>query len=58
MKQLQILSKYPFLNSSKTYVKENDISMDDLLKDSLYERARAIGVERLDSAFEKKRCRK
>jgi len=54
MKQLQILSKYPFLNSSKTYVKENDISMDDLLKDSLYERARAIGVERLDSAFEKK----
>lgn len=54
MKDIQLLSKYPFLDSSKEYVKENDISVDDLLNDPLYERARIAGIERLDNAFEKK----
>ena len=54
MEELQLLSKYPFLNSSKEYVKENKISVDDLLNDPIYERARLIGIERLDNAFEKK----
>jgi len=54
MKELQFLSKYPFLNSSKDYVLENSISVDDLLNDPIYERARTIGIERLDNAFDKK----
>ena len=54
MVELSTLSKYPFLNASKTYVKKNSISMDDLLNDSLYERARIIGIERLDNAFKKR----
>jgi len=51
MVELSVLSKYPFLKSSKAYVKDNEISIDELLDDPLYERARMIGVERLDNAF-------
>jgi DNA primase large subunit len=51
MKDLQILSKYPFLNASKKYVTENNLSIQELLNDPLYERARTRGVERLDNAF-------
>ena len=51
MTDLSILAKYPFLNDSKTYIKDNAPSVEELLEDSLYERARAIGVERLDEAF-------
>lgn len=51
MVELSILSKYPFLSDSKRYVKEHKLSVMDILDDPLYERARAIGVERLDNAF-------
>jgi len=51
MVELSILAKYPFLNDSKVYVKDNAPSMEELLDDPLYERARVIGVERLDNAF-------
>ncbi len=51
MTELLTLAKYPFLNDSKGYVKENSPSVEELLKDPLYERARVIGVERLDNAF-------
>ena len=51
MVELSILAKYPFLNASKTYVKDNALSVEELLDDPLYERARIIGVERLDNAF-------
>ena len=51
MVELSILSKYPFLNASKDYVKDNNISIEEILEDPLYERARMIGVERLDNAF-------
>jgi len=51
MKDLQILSKYPFLNASKKYVTENNLSIQELLNDPLYERARTRGLERLDNAF-------
>ena len=51
MLELSILSKYPFLNDSKQYVKDNSLSVVELLDDPLYGRARAIGVERLDNAF-------
>jgi len=51
MYELTTLSKYPFLNESKRYVKENNLSANELLDDPLYDRARSIGVERLDNAF-------
>ena len=51
MNELSTLSKYPFLNASKKYVTENNLSVDELLNDPLYERARTRGVERLDKAF-------
>ena len=51
MYELTTLSKYPFLNESKRYVKENNLSANELLDDPLYERARSNGVERLDNAF-------
>ena len=51
MVELSTLSKYPFLNSSKKYVKDNNLSVEELLDDPLYERARITGIERLDNAF-------
>lgn len=54
MVELSTLAKYPFLNASKTYVKDNALSVEELLDDPLYERARIIGVERLDNAFKGK----
>jgi len=51
MAELSTLAKYPFLSDSKSYVKDNAPSVEDLLDDPLYERARIIGVERLDKAF-------
>ena len=51
MVELSALSKYPFLKASKSYVKDNALSIGELLGDSLYERACAIGIERLDNAF-------
>ena len=49
--KLSTLAKYPFLNESKTYVKNDAPLIEELLDDPLYERARIIGVERLDNAF-------
>jgi len=54
MNELLMLSKYPFLNASKKYVIENNLSVEELLNDPLYERARIRGVERLDNAFKYK----
>lgn len=51
MVELKVLSRYPFLDASKEYVKKNDIKVMELLDDPLYERARVIGIERLDNAF-------
>jgi len=51
MVELVVLSKYPFLNASKEYIKENNLTVKELLEDPIYERARIIGVERLDNAF-------
>ena len=51
MTELSKLSKYPFLNASKDYIKNNSLSVEELLDDPLYERARITGVERLDNAF-------
>ena len=53
MKDITILAKYPFLEESKKYVKENSLTVEELLDDPLYERARLIGIERLENAFDK-----
>ena len=53
MVELAILSKYPFLNASKEYVTQNNLSVEELLNDPIYKRARTIGVQRIDNAFEK-----
>ena len=54
MVELSLISKYPFLDASKEYIKNNNLSIEELLDDSLYEHARLTGVERLDNAFEKR----
>jgi DNA primase large subunit len=51
MRDLITLAKYPFLTDSKEYIKENGPVVEDLLNELLYERARIIGIERLDNAF-------
>jgi DNA primase large subunit len=51
MKNLLTLAKYPFLNESKKYVKENIITIQELLNDPIYEPAKLIGIERLENAF-------
>lgn len=55
---LTLISKYPFLNDSKKYVKENNLSVLELLNNPLYERARVIGIERLDKAKEARKWMK
>jgi len=51
MLEISKLSKYPFLDDAKKYVKDNELSVSEILDDPLYERARVIGIERLDNAF-------
>jgi DNA primase large subunit len=51
MRELTTLAKYPFLSDTRQYIKENGPSVDELLHDLPYERARIIGIERLDNAF-------
>ena len=51
MRELTTLAKYPFLHDTRHYIKENGPSVGELLHDSPYERARIIGIERLDNAF-------
>lgn len=51
MRELTTLAKYPFLHDTRHYIKENGPSVDELLHDLPYERARIIGIERLDNAF-------
>jgi DNA primase large subunit len=51
MKELAILAKYPFLHDTRQYIKENGPSVNELLHDLPYERARIISIERLDNAL-------
>ncbi len=51
MVDLTVIAKYPFLNESKNYVKDNLLSVEEIMDDPLYERARLIGIQRLDGAF-------
>jgi len=51
MRELAILAKYPFLHDTRQFIKENGPSVDELLHDPPYERARIISIERLDNAL-------
>jgi DNA primase large subunit len=51
MRELTTLAKYPFLQDTRRFIKENGPSVDELLNDPPYERARIIGIERLDNAL-------
>jgi DNA primase large subunit len=51
MRELSTLAKYPFLNETKQYIKQNGPSVDELLHDLPYERARTICIERLENAL-------
>ncbi|DAC72296.1 MAG TPA: hypothetical protein DSN98_05885 [Thermoplasmata archaeon] len=51
MRELATLAKYPFLNDTRQYIKESGPSVNELLHDLPYERARIISIERLDNAL-------
>jgi DNA primase large subunit len=51
MRELTTLAKYPFLHDTRQFIKENGPSVDELLHDPPYERARIISIERLDNAL-------
>lgn len=51
MRELAVLAKYPFLHDTRTYIKDSGPSVDELLHDLPYERARIISIERLDNAL-------
>jgi DNA primase large subunit len=51
MRELTTLAKYPFLHDTRQYIKDNGPSVDELLHELPYERARLIGIERLDNAL-------
>jgi DNA primase large subunit len=51
MRELAVLAKYPFLHDTRQYIKDNGPSVGELLHDLPYERARTIGIERLDNAL-------
>jgi len=54
MRELTVLAKYPFLKDARLYVKNHAPSVEDLLKNPLYERARLLAVERLERAVKNK----
>jgi len=51
MRELVTLAKYPFLQDTRQFIKENGPSIGELLHDPPYERARTISIERLDNAL-------
>ncbi|MCD6468121.1 MAG: DNA primase large subunit PriL [Thermoplasmata archaeon] len=54
MRDLKTLARYPFLSEAKEYVKTLNVSVDELLLDLTYEKARIFGVERVENAVQKK----
>lgn len=48
---LRKLAIYPFLSESREFVKRMNLSVEELLTDAVYEKARIFGVERVMNAF-------
>jgi len=51
MQNLKVLATYPFLSDARSYVKEMGVSVENLLTNLAYERARIFGIERLEKAL-------
>jgi DNA primase large subunit len=49
---VRLAAKYPFLKESSQYLKDSDVSLDQLVTGVAYERARMIGKERVMEAVE------
>lgn len=47
------LANYPFMAEAREWVKNEKVSIEEILFDSLYERARTRAIERVKQAFEK-----
>lgn len=47
------LAKYPFMSEAKEWVRNEKVSIEEILFDKIYERARIRGIERVKQAFEK-----
>ena len=54
MTELATLAKYPFLQETKQYIRNHGPTVEELLTNILYERARIIGIERLENAIKKR----
>jgi len=54
MYSLEQLAKYPFIHEAKRYMQKEAPTIQELLKDPLYDRARSNAIERLENAFEHK----
>lgn len=50
---LQTIAKYPFLKETAIYIKEEDITLDDLFNEKIYLTAREIGKEIVKQALER-----
>jgi DNA primase large subunit len=53
MRELATLAKYPFLQETRQFIKDNGPTIGELLHDLPYERARSLGIERLENALKK-----
>lgn len=51
------LARYPFLPESSEHIRQMDISLEELLSDPAYERARILGIERARTCVEGKSLR-
>ena len=45
------MAAYPFLQDTKEWVKKEKVSVDEILHDEIYERARDTAIERVDDAL-------
>jgi DNA primase large subunit len=54
MMDLMVLSRYPFLEDAKKYVKNEGATIKELLEDPLFEPARTFALDRLQNAYERK----
>lgn len=52
MLELYTLAKYPFLKDSLLHIKQQGLTLEELLTSHLYERARALGLSRVEESLE------
>lgn len=50
---IYIAAKYPFLKEAKEFVRREGVSTQEILHDPLYQRARDLGMQRVNEAIER-----